>query len=144
VRTLVALIVVGLLEACNPTFTRAEQDNFTLHAGKVGIQPFVAALERRLGTSAQSDELNLSDSDVTRLFSLSGRGVTVVVNPVPDDHCNPNAPFHSTYRNGEYRIDLVYETSSQAERQAAKRILADSAKEVGQGLIAFKECNAGR
>ena len=131
---------MGLLGGCNPTFTRAEQDNFTLHAGSNGIEPFVAALERRLGASAQADEINFPGSDASRLFRLSGRGVTVVVNPIPDDRCNPNAPRHATYKDGEYRIDLVYETRSQEERQFAKRILADSAKEVGQTLAPFREC----
>jgi hypothetical protein len=133
-------VSVGLLAGCNLSFTRAEQDNFTFHAGNAGIQPFVAALERRLGASAQARDVDFAGSDVSRLFRLSGRGVTVVVNPIPDDRCNPNAPLHATYKDGEYRIDLVYETQSQAERQSAKHILDDSAKEVGQKLMRFREC----
>lgn len=131
---------MGLLGGCNPTLTRAEQDNFTFHAGRNGIQSFIAALERRLGASAQAEDVNFPGSDVSRLFKLSGRGMTVVVNPIPDDRCNPNAPRHATYKDGEYRIDLVYETRSQAERQSAKRILDDSAREVGQKLAPFREC----
>lgn len=139
-RLLVFFIAIGLLGGCNPTFTRAEQENFTFHTGSIGIQPFVAALERRLGASAQAEDINLPDSDVSRLFRIDGHGVTVVVTPIPDDRCNPNAPWHSTYRDGEYRIDLVYYTRSQVERQSAKRILANSAREVGQTVSRFREC----
>ena len=131
---------MGLLEGCNPTLKRAEQDNFMFHAGSAGVRPFVAALERRLRVSAQSQDINFPGSDVSRLFILSGHGVTVVVNPIPDDRCNPNAPRHATYKDGEYRIDLIYETQSQADRQSAERVLADSAKEVGQTIAPFREC----
>ena len=137
---LTLFISVGLLAGCNPVLIRADQDNFTFHAGSAGIQPFVAALERRLGASVQARDIDFPGSDVSRLFSLSGRGVTVVVNPIPDDRCNPNAPLHATYKEAEYRIDLVYDTQSQSDRQSAKHILDDSAKEVGQKLVPFREC----
>jgi len=131
---------MGMLGACNPTFTRADQDNFTVHAGTRGIQPFVAALERRLATSADAEEINSPDSDVYRLIALHAPDVTVVVNPMPDDRCNPNAPRHSTYSDREYRIDVVYETTSPAKRQSARRIVIEAAKEVGQALTPFREC----
>jgi hypothetical protein len=108
--------VLCLLGACH--VTRSPQDNFTLQAGSAGIQPFVAAIEHAFGKSAQRERLNFPDSDPTELFEVSGTGVKIIVNPLPDDRCNPNAPMHSTYKQGQYRIDLVYETKSMEKREA--------------------------
>ena len=132
------LMFVGLVSGCS--LPKIDQDNFTLRVGSAGIQPFIAELERQLGTSAQAKNVNIPGSDVSRMYRLSGHGVTVVVNPMPDDRCNPNAPRHATYKDGEYRIDLVYETRSQSERLSAKRVLAHSAQGVGQTLTPFQEC----
>ena len=74
------------------------------------------------------------------MLEISGQGVTIMVVPVPDDRCNPNAPMHSTYKQREYRIDVVYQTSSTEKREAAKQTVIGSAKEAGQRLVPFKEC----
>ena len=139
-RVFVPLALIGLLGACHPSLTRADQDNFTLHAGRNGIQPFVAALRRGFGVSAEVEDLHFAQSDPSQLFRVSGSDVTVIVNPVPDDRCNPNAPMHSTYTQGEYRIDLLYRTRSADKRQQARKALAEAAKEAGQALANFKEC----
>lgn len=138
-RLLTAFAFVGLLGGCDARVTNADQDNFSLHAGARGIEPLVAALERRLRTSAISTELKLN-SDPARIFRMDGRGVTVLIVPVPDDRCNPNAPYHSTYKQGEYRIDFVYQTKSATKRQAAKEILGASARDAAQSLTPFEEC----
>jgi hypothetical protein len=119
---------------------RPDQDNFITHAGTAGIQPFVVALERRFGTSAEAQDIDLPGVGPARLFSLDGSGVTVVVNPLPDDRCNPNAPYQATYKQREYRIDVIYRTKSLTMRQSAKQALALSAKDAGQTLMPFKEC----
>lgn len=134
------LALIGLLSACHANLTRPDQDNFSLLAGRNGIQPFVAALERRFGASAEIENLDLPQSDRTQLFEVDGSGVTVVVNPVPDDRCDPDAPMHSTYKQGEYRIDLVYRTRSASKREQGRETLAQSAKEAGLALTRFKEC----
>ena len=64
----------------------------------------------------------------------------MIVAPVADDRCDPNAPMHSTYKQGEYRVDLVYETSSNKKREAARAALIGSAKQAAQTLDPFKEC----
>ena len=135
---LIALVIIGLLAGCR--VTRPDQDNFTIHAGSSGIQPFVAALERRLGTSAKVSDINLPNSDPSRLFELDSNGATVIVNPLPDNRCNPNAPDHATYKQAEYRVDLVYRTPSAQGRQSAMKIVSASAMEAGKTLIPFKEC----
>jgi hypothetical protein len=139
-RIFAPLALIGLLGACHPSITRPDQDNFTLHAGRSGIQPFVATLERRFGASADIEDLQFPQSDPSKLFRVDGRGVTVVVNPVPDDRCDPNAPLYSTYKQGEYRIDLVYRTRSADRRQQASKALAEAASEAGHTITTFKEC----
>lgn len=74
------------------------------------------------------------------MFEISGQGVTIVVDPIPDDRCNPNAPMHSTYKQGEYRIDLVFETNSNEQRKTAKQLLLKSITDAGLAAVPFKEC----
>ena len=139
-RVLASLALLSLLGACHPRVTRSDQDNFTLHAGRSGIRPFVAALERGFGTSAEVEDVDLPKSDPSQLFRVDGSGVIVIVVSMPDDRCNPNAPMHSTYKQGEYRIDLVYRTRSADKRQRARQTLAEAARKAGQALTTFKEC----
>jgi hypothetical protein len=139
-RVFPSLALIGLLGACHPSVTRPDQDNFTLHAGSNGIQPFIAALERGFGASADVENLDRPQSDPSQLFEVDGSGVTVMVTPIPDDRCNPNAPMHSTYKQGEYRIDLIYRTPFADKRQQAKKVLGEAAKEAGQALTTFKAC----
>jgi hypothetical protein len=120
--------------------TRADQDNFTTYAGKGGIEPFVAALSKRFSASATAQAYDFSDADPAKMYELESRDATLVVVPMPDARCNPDAARHSTYKEGEYRIDLVYRTRSQPERIAAKRKLVETAKEARQPIVAFKEC----
>jgi hypothetical protein len=135
---MLALALLCLVGGCR--LTRPPQDNFTLHTGGAGIRPFVAALEHAFGTTAEAQRLNLPESDPAELFAIHSSSATVVINPIPDDRCNPNAPMHSTYKQGEYRIDLVYETTSTERQQAAKRLLLNSATEAGLATVPFKEC----
>src|SRR4051812_26387171 len=105
-RALVPLTLVGIVAACQ--LKTPEQDHFTLRAGNQGIRAFVTALERRLGTTAGVTDLHRPESDATQMFELNAGGVAVKVVPVPDDRCDSNASMHSTYRQGEYRIDVIY------------------------------------
>ena len=134
---MLALVPFSLLGACH--WTRPPQDNFTIHAGGSGIEPFIAALSKRFGR-AEAQVYNPPESDPSQMFELRGQGAIVVVVPVPDDRCDPNAPMKSTYKQREYRIDLVYETSSSEKREAAKKLLIASATEAGRTLAPFKEC----
>ena len=136
-RTLV-LAFAGLLGACH--LSRPPQDNFTVHAGSSGIRPLVAALERSHGTTATVRQLNIPDSDPTEIFSIDGRDAFITVAAVADDRCNPNAPMHLTYKQGEYRVDLVYETNAPAKRLAAKQLLLKSTSEAGLAAVPFEEC----
>jgi hypothetical protein len=129
---------MSLMCACSQSITRPDQDNFMLQAGRSGIQPFVAALEHGLATSADSRKINATEEVL--MFWLRGSSATVVVAPVPDNRCNSNGPRIPTYNDHEYRIDLVYESKSQASREAAKRVVTESAREVGQTLTPFREC----
>jgi len=134
--------MMGLMCACSQSVTRPDQDNFTLQAGRSGIQPFVAALEHGLATSAESQKINPPGTAEVLMFWLRGSRATVVVAPVPDDRCRSHATRIPTYNDHEYRIDLVYESKSQASREAAKRLVTDSAKAAGQTLNPFRECGA--
>jgi hypothetical protein len=133
-----ALAAFCLLGACH--LTRLPQDNFTLRAGSGGIQLFVAGLEHAFGRPATTVRLNFPDSDPSQMFEIEGHGVTITLNPVPDDRCNPSAPMHSTYKQGEYRIDVVYETNSIEKRKVAKRLLLATASDAGLAVVPFKEC----
>ena len=79
-------------------------------------------------------------NDPSRMFRLDGANATLVIAPVPDDHCDPNAPRHATFKNGEYRVDLVYRSGSEAARDAARRALIKSAQDEGLVITEFKEC----
>ena len=137
---IVAFALLCLVGGCQPEVTRPPQDNFTVHSGNAGIQPFVTNLEHAFGAKADSEELNLPDSDPAEVFTIRSWNVTVIIDPVPDDRCNPNASMHSTYKQGEYRVDLVYRTSSSEKREAAKRLVLVSAADRGLTAVPFKEC----
>lgn len=48
VRYLAAFILVAVLGGCQFSSTRPDQDNFTIHAGPSGIQPFIALSTLRI------------------------------------------------------------------------------------------------
>jgi hypothetical protein len=137
---MLALALLCLVGGCQPKLTRPLQDNFTIHAGSTGIRPFVAALERAFDQTADAEKLNVPDSDSAEMFAIHSANATVVINPVPDDRCNPNASMHSTYKQAEYRIDLVYETNTAKERETAKQLLLKAASDAGRAVATFKEC----
>ena len=64
----------------------------------------------------------------------------LVMTQVPDDRCNPNAPMHSTFNDGEYRVDLVYRSGSVAGRSSARRALMQAAEDEGMKITPFNEC----
>lgn len=83
--------------------------------------------------------MTVPDGDPSKIYTLEGRDVTVVLTAIPHDRCNPRAPSHLTY-NKSYRIDFIYRTSSPQKRLAAKHDLFQSAADVGEQLAPFTEC----
>jgi hypothetical protein len=52
----------------------------------------------------------------------------------------PNAPRHSTFKQGEYRLDVVYHTGLAQAREAARREVAQASQSAGVALTPYKEC----
>jgi hypothetical protein len=48
--------------------------------------------------------------------------------------------MHSTYKQAEYRIDLLYETNTAKERETAKQLLLMAVSDAGLAVATFKEC----
>jgi hypothetical protein len=74
------------------------------------------------------------------MFRLDGQKATLVIMPVADDRCNPNAHRHATFKDGEYRIDLVYRSRSEIDRKSPRDTLIKSAEDEGLTITDFKEC----
>src|SRR5215207_4104173 len=101
-----------LLGGCGSTVSRPDQSNFTIHASQSQAERLVQKLSSQFDASADARDLNGPGNDPSRLFQLEGPKATMVIVPVPDDRCNPSAPLHATFKDGEYRIDLVYGSRS--------------------------------
>jgi len=132
------LSAFSLMASCH--LERPDQDNFVLDAKNGGITPFIKAASKNFDTSASQTPINITGSDRTVMFTLEAEGILIVIDPIPDDRCNPHASTHATYNDGQYRIDLVYKTSSRFIRSAAKQQLLTSAAQVKQPLTTFTEC----
>ena len=132
--------VAILLGGCDFTLSRPDQDNFTIHASKQQAERFVEDLSRQFAASVDPQGLNGLGNDSSRMFWLNGPKAELTITPVPDDRCDPNASVRSTYNQGEYRIDLVYRSASEAARKLARRTLIQSAQEAGLKITEFKEC----
>jgi hypothetical protein len=74
------------------------------------------------------------------MFRLDEATATLIISPEADDRCNPNAPRHSTFNDGEYRIDLVYRSASERVRNSARHKLMQAAHDQGLTVTSFKEC----
>ena len=133
-----AVSILVLIAGCN--FSRPDQDNFTIHAPGDRAEQMVKKLSRDLDASVEIQDLNGLGNEPTRMFWLDGRKVDLVITPVPDDRCDTNAPFSSTFTQGEFRIDLVYGTASDAARNSARRALIHAAQSEDLKITAFKEC----
>ena len=137
-RLLVMLAV--LLSGCGSTVSRPDQSNFTIHASREQVERLVQTLSRQLDASTDAHELGGPGNDPSRMFRLDGANATLVIAQVPDDRCNPNAPRHSTFHEGGYRIDLVYRSRSEAARNSARRTVIQSVQDEGLTITDFKEC----
>jgi hypothetical protein len=138
-RTLPWILSIALV-GCSVTVTRPDQDNFEIDASNRDIEGFIRALSTKLETSADRTAVNFHDADPGELFRLDSKGITIIIESLPDDRCNPNAPMHTTYNRRRYAADLVYRTSSQPIRAHAKQTLIDSAREARVAIQPFKEC----
>ena len=135
----VAMALV-LLGGCDFTLIRPDQDNFTVHSSKQQAERFVRTLSREFDATINPQDRNGLGNEPSRMFWLDGRNANLVVTPVPDDRCNPNASMRSTFNQGEYRIDLVYRSASEAARNSARRTLIHAAQREGLKITEFKEC----
>jgi len=133
---LLAVLIVG----CGSTVSRPDQDNFTIHASKQRVAQLIQNLSRRFDASADAHDLDGIGNDPSRMFRLDGADATLIIIPVGDDRCNTNAPRHLTFKQGEYRIDLVYRTASAAARNTARQLLAHSVQDADLTMAKFKEC----
>ena len=147
VKWVTTFALAAVLAGCSDT--RPEQENFVLQTGSSGAQPFVTALARNLNSTVQHRTVHAPDSDGMKMFELKGKGVWVVLTSMPEDRCDINAPMHTTFQADEFRVDLVYarprfflwlERASSTERRAAKRMIFETAKGLGQKLAPFEEC----
>jgi hypothetical protein len=118
---------------------RPDQGNFTVRASKPQVERLVQRLSKQFG-AADAYDLNGGGNDPSRMFRLDGSTATVIVVPEADDRCNPNAPRHSTFHEGEYRIDLVYGSKSQADRRSATNALVQAVHDEGLMITEFREC----
>lgn len=135
---LVGLSVVQSVAGCS--LTRPDQENYLVDASGIGGAALARELSSRLGTNLKATQITLPDSDPAKVYRLDGRGFTLVFAPLPDDRCNPNASYHSTYKEQQFGIDLVYTTSSSATREAAKRKLLAALEKLRVPVEKFSEC----
>jgi hypothetical protein len=122
------------------TLTRPDQDNFEIDGSKGSIEQFVRTLSSNLDASLYKQDIKFPDADPSVQFELDAQNITVVISATPDDRCNPNAPWHATFKEGRYRADLVYRTSSKPIRVDARQKLIKSARQTGLPIQTFKEC----
>lgn len=132
--SLVCLILLG----CN--VSRPDQDNFLVDAKGIGGEVLAREFASDLKASLTTTTLSLPDSDQTKVFRLDGQDFTVILMPLPDDRCNPEASFHSTYHDQQFRIDLIYGGSPAGLREELKRKLESVAARLHTNIEKFEEC----
>jgi hypothetical protein len=109
----IATLIMALGGCAFSAGGRPDQGNFTVRASKLQVE---------------------------RLVRADGSTATVILTQMADDRCDPNAPLHSTFNNGEYRIDLVYRSKSHGDRTSAKNALIRAAHDERLRITDFKEC----
>jgi hypothetical protein len=133
-----ALLTIGSLMACS--VRRPEQENFLVDASRIGGASLAHELSLGLGATLTQAELSLPNSDKAQIFRLDGNGFMLILTPLPDDRCNPNASFQSTYNEKKYRADLVFESSSKDQRNTSRKKLLAIGHELKVPISKFEEC----
>lgn len=126
------------LTSCAPR--KIAQDNYLIDASNLGGSNLAQSLATRLNTSLDSEDVTLPAADKYTLYRLDGEGFTLILNPLPDDRCNPNASIHSTFHEEEYQADLVYRTRSPSKRAAMRIALFNATNALGVPIEKFKNC----
>lgn len=138
---LIAMSCAVALRGCDLTVERADQENFTFDGRRAGIESFIQTTAAAFNAPVERTSLNIPNADPTEAFDIHARGVIVSAQPMGDDRCIPRQRGHLTFNQRQYRIDLVYRTSSHRLRELAKRKLLDAAARTGQPLQFFEECD---
>lgn len=116
------------------------QDNFLVDASGMGGATLAQNLSAALNAHLTSADINLPDSDKAQIFRLDGPGYMVILTPLPDDRCNPQASFQSTYKEQSFGADLVYESTSRQIREVAKQRFINAVKKLNVPISEFREC----
>jgi hypothetical protein len=135
-----SICLLASLVACDLKLRRPDQENLVLDTSKVPVEGFLNALSKRLSASWVATDDKVPDADPSKTYTLEAGDVTVVLEAIAHDRCNPNGSRHLTWEKA-YRIDLVYRTTSEPERESAKRELLLAAADVGQRLTKFQVCH---
>jgi hypothetical protein len=133
-----AFICLALLGGCR--LQRPDQDNFLVDASRVGGSALARSLSTSLHADLEAQEVNLPRADKSTLYRLEGSDFALIVNPLPDDRCNVNASNHSTFYQKQYRLDLVYRTTSREVRMTIRRNLMNSVARLNLPIEEFKGC----
>jgi len=131
-------LLVGFLTAC--TLRSIPQENFLIDANAIGGAALANGLSTTLNAHLSFTNSKLPDSDEARIFRLDGQNYFLILTPLPDDRCNPQANSHSTYKENQFRADLVYESESKQQRSIAKQNVIKAFRKLNVPISKFQEC----
>lgn len=132
------LIASLILGSCK--ITRPDQENYIFDGSKVPIEKFIDALKLNFHANVSRDNFTTPDNEPMRSYKLRGALANVTVISLGDDRCNTNAPFHTTFNDKLYEVDLVFNSHGAGDHEAAKEALLRSAQQVGTTLHILSNC----
>jgi len=134
------LAMVAMVATSSCRLTRPDQENYALDGQSVPVQNFVNALQSNFQATVRRDTFTTPVNEQMERYSVIGGLAHVTVISLGDDRCNPNAPVHTTFRQEQYEVDLIFTSQSVSEREAARKTLLRSAEQVGAKMEKLREC----
>jgi hypothetical protein len=119
---------------------RTIERSFLVDARPVGGAKLAQSLAAVLKTGFDEEKLNLANADTTTLYRLDAKEFTIIVDPLPDDRCDPNASYHSSFEQEQFRIDILSRSSSPQDFARVSNSVAQVVKKLHLPMENFREC----
>ena len=110
VRSILIGVVGGMTALTGCSVTRPPQVNLILNLDRhddLSIDSFIEEVSRRLSMKFSASDSNIPNANPSRQFEIYSDSVSIFVISVPDNKCIPIGTAHITYKERNYRIDIL-------------------------------------
>lgn len=133
------LALTTMVSSCS--LHHPDQDNYLIHSSAAATDRLLTTIERGFQSRRENVRMEMPGSEVQTIYRVEGQNAHVILTPIPDDRCNPNAPGVATFKEGLARVDLVFRSQSSAVRDSSRNRLEGAFKASGINYEKFRDCS---